>query len=703
VSTLTAATGAAIDRIEAREKVTGAAKYAFEHDAGDARYAAIVQATIAAGEIRSVDTSAALAVPGVAAVLSYLNAPRLHDTGDAELAVFQSNRVAYRGQLVAAVIADSYETASEAARLVRIGYAARPHDVRLRPGHPGLYKPDRVFPNYETDTEQGAVDAALAGAHVTVDHIYRTPACHNNPMEPHATIAAWDSDGLTLYDSTQAPLLVRQAVATAFGLPPEQVRVIAPHVGGGFGSKLRARPHAILAAMAARAVGRPVKVAVTRKQMFAITGYRTPTIQRVRLGAGRDGRLAAIAHDVIEQTSTITEFAEQTAVATRMMYAAPARRTTHRLARLDMPTPAWMRAPGECPGMFALESAMDELAVACGLDPVELRVRNEPDLDPETGLRFSSRNLVACLREGARRFGWHERDPAPGTRRQGRWLAGSGVASSTYPARRRPSRALARAEPGGGYVVRIAAVDIGTGSRTALTQIAADALGAAIEDVRVELGDTVYPAASPAGGSMGTASWGSAVVKACHGLRQLLDGRGGAVPAGGLEVRADTAGDVAADAPLARHAYGAQFADVLVDVGTGEIRVPRLLGVFAAGRIVNPKTARSQLVGGMTMGISMALHEESVLDPVAGEYVNHDFAAYHIAACADIAQIEAAWLDETDPHTNPMGTKGVGEIGIVGTAAAISNAVYHATGVRVRELPIRLDRLVGQLPSPPGG
>jgi xanthine dehydrogenase YagR molybdenum-binding subunit len=500
VSTLTRATGAAMDRIEGREKVTGAAKYAFDHHADGIAHAVAVQATTARGEIGALDASAALAAPGVLAVLWFQNAPRLHQVDDGELALFQSSRISYRGQLVAAVVAESQETAREAARLVRIEYDPAPHDVELRIDHPGLYKPDRVFPNHETDTEQGDLDAALAEAEVTVDATYRTSACHNNPMEPHATMAVWDAEGLTLYDSTQAPTLVRDAIAKAFGLEPERVRVVSPHVGGGFGSKLRARPQAILAAMAAQVVKRPVKVALTRQQMSAVTGYRTPTIQRVRLGATRDGQLSAIAHDVIEQTSTIGEFAEQTAVATRMMYAAGNRRTTHRLVRLDVPTPAWMRAPGECPGMYALESAMDELALACGLDPVELRVRNEPRLDPETGQPFSSRGLVACLQDGAERFGWQGRDPIPGGRRDGRWLVGTGVAASVYPGRRRPSRALARAEPDGGYVIRLAAVDIGTGARTALTQIAADALEVPVDRVRLELGDTAFPAAPPAGG-----------------------------------------------------------------------------------------------------------------------------------------------------------------------------------------------------------
>jgi xanthine dehydrogenase YagR molybdenum-binding subunit len=428
--------------------------------------------------------------------------------------------------------------------------------------------------------------------------------------------------------------------------------------------------------------------------MFAITGYRTPTIQRLRLGADSERRLTAISHEVFEQSSTLREFAEQTAVPTRTMYAAPNRRTSHRLARLDVPTPTWMRAPGETPGMYALECAMDELAVAAGIDPVALRIANEPDVEPESGVPFSSRNLVACLREGAERFGWIGRDPTPGVRREGRWLVGSGVASSTYPARRRPSQAIARAEPDGRFVVRIGAADIGTGARTVLTQVAADALGADPALVTLELGDSALPFAMLAGGSMGTTSWGSAVVKACALLSERLGELGGEVPAAGFEVSADTAEDVAADERLERHAFGAQFAEVHVDADTGEVRVPRLLGVFAAGRILNPLTARSQLIGGMTMGLSMALHEESILDREFGDYLNHDFAQYHVAACADVVQLEAIWLDEDDAHLNPMGAKGIGEIGIVGTAAAIANAVHHATAIRVRDLPLRLDRLL---------
>jgi xanthine dehydrogenase YagR molybdenum-binding subunit len=700
--TATRVIGAAVDRLEGREKVTGQAKYAVEYRRDDVAYASIIQSTIAKGAIRAVHAGPALELPGVLAVLCHENAPRLHEVSDGELEVLQSDRVAYRGQIVGVVIADSYETARQAERLVHVEYAPEPHDVLLRPDHPGLYKPDKVNPNYPADTADGDFDAAFASADVTIDCTYETPAEHNNPMEPHATLAVWEEGRITLYDSNQGASRVKSTVAGAFGLEPDQVRVISPHVGGGFGSKGTPRPHVILAVMCSQAIRRPVKLPVTRQQMFAVTGYRTPTIQRMRLGADREGRLAAICHDVIIQTSTIREFGEQAALPSRMMYAAPHRRTTHRLARLDVPTPSWMRAPGETPGMYALECAIDELAIAGGLDPIELRIRNDPEVDPETGHRFSSRNLVACLREGGARFGWSERDPRPAVRRDGRWLVGMGVAASTYPARRQPSSARARFDPDSGYTIQIAAADIGTGARTALAQIAADTLEVALEEIDMLLGDSDFPEAWLAGGSMGNASWGSAVVKACRELRARLasEGNGSAI-----EVEADTKDEVAAaqQEPLARHGFGAQFIEARVDGDTGEVRISRALGVFATGRIINPKTARSQFIGGMTMGIGMALHEESVLDLEFGDYLNHDLAQYHVPVNADIEEIDATWVAEDDPHVDPMGAKGIGEIGIVGTAAAVANAVYHATGIRVRDLPIHPAKLVGRLPASRGG
>lgn len=656
-------------RVEARAKVTGAAKYAYEHTADELAYAWIVGAEITRGRIASITG------PEGVTVLTHENAPRLQEVDDHELEVLQRPDVAYRGQVVAVVVADSLEEAREAAASVRVIYDADVHDSVLVSDHPKLYTPEKVNPAFPAETADGDFDGAFAAAPVQVDRTYRTPAFHNNPMEPHATLAHWRDDGVTFHDSNQGAPSARAAVAKVLGLDPASVRVIAEHVGGGFGSKGTPRPNMVLAALCSKVVGRPVKLAVTRQQMFAITGYRTPTIQRLRLGADASGQIRAIAHDVVEQTSTVKEFAEQTAVPTRMMYAAPNRRTSHRLAALDVPTPSWMRAPGEAPGMFALESAMDELAEAVGIDPIELRVRNDPKIAPDEGVPFSSRGLVECLREGARRFGWEGRGK------------GCGVAASTYPAYRMPARAFARRE-GDDFVVGIGAADIGTGARTVLTQIAAEALDVGFDRVRVLIGDSDLPRANVAGGSAGTASWGTAVHGACRALRANPDL---------VETTYDTTADVKAQSEHARHAFGAQFAQVSVDRVTGEVRVERLLGVFAAGRILNPTLARSQLVGGMTMGLGMALTEESVLDPVYGDYLNHDLAQYHVPVNPDVRSIEAHWIDEHDPHLNPMGSKGIGEIGIVGTAAAIANAVHDALGVRFRELPIRPDRVLEAL------
>jgi xanthine dehydrogenase YagR molybdenum-binding subunit len=701
------AVGTALARLDGPAKVTGTAPYAFEQPVDEPLYLYPLQAGIARGSVAAIDTSSVEGMNGVVAVLTHRNAARLAPAKDVmavlfnapeapsaedrELAILQSDQVAFRGQLIGGVIAESPEVARHAAGLIRVEYEEQPHDSQFRADRDDLYAPDHVNPAAATDTEQGDVEAGLAAAAATVDETYRTPMQHNNAMEPHTTIALWDDDGLTLYDSTQGVHVLRAMLAPMLGLDPERVRVISPYVGGGFGAKGMPHAHNVLAALAARLVpGRPVKLALTRQQLFPLAGHRPPTIQRVRLGAEADGRLTAISVDVITQTSRVKEYAEPAGAATRMMYAAPNRRTTHRLAALDLPVGSWMRAPGRCPAMFGPEVALDELAAACGIDPVELRIRNEPERDPESGKPWSSRNLVACLREGARRFGWEHRDPTPRIRREGGWLTGTGVASATYGAGTIPgSRTKIRYIGDGRYLVQIGAADIGTGTWTALTQIAADALDCPVEAIHLEIGDSALPLASVAGGSTGISSWGSSVITAAKAFRE----RHGTSPAPGAEVEAQMEPNPDAQR-YALHSFGAQFAEVRVHADTREIRVSRMLGVFDVGRIVNPKTARSQLIGGMTMGLSMALHEESVLDPRFGHVVNHDFAGYHIAANADIQDIDAIWLGEPDPHANPMGSRGVGEIGIVGAAAAIANAVHHATGRRVRALPITLDKLL---------
>jgi xanthine dehydrogenase YagR molybdenum-binding subunit len=694
---MTGSLGAPAERLEGYEKVGGTARYAAEFPLPGRAHAWPVPAAVARGRVTGVGRDAALAVPGVLAVLSHENAPRIAEPDDPTLAVLQSPRVPHRGWFVALVVAETPEAARAGAAAVRVDYAAEAHDVVLSETHPGVYVPENANAGNPAVREQGDPDAAFASAPVTVDVAYRVPPLHNHPMEPHASTARWEDGRLLVHTSSQGTNAVRGALAKLFDLPEDRITVTAEHVGGGFGSKGTPRPDVVLAAMAARHTGRPVTLALPRRYLPAVVGHRAPTLHRLRLGADADGRLASLSHEVTTHTSRIKEFVEQAAVPARVMYASAHRRTVHRVAALDVPSPSWMRAPGEAPGMYALESAMDELAGALGMDPVELRVRNEPDVEPDSGKPFSSRHLVECLREGARRFGWAGRDPRPGVRREGALLLGTGVAAATYPVMAAPSTAAARALPGGTFEVRINATDIGTGARTVLAQVAADALGVPLDRVRIDIGSTDLPSAPLAGGSSGTASWGWAVHEACTALAGRLAEHTGPLPERGLDVRADTRGTADAESDRARHAFGAHFAEVAVDTVTGEVRTRRLLGVYAAGRILNARTARSQFVGGMTMGLGMALTEGSTMDAEFGDFAESDLASYHVPAHADVASVEAHWLDEEDSRLNPMGSKGIGEIGIVGTAAAIGNAVHHATGVRLRELPLTPDRVLAGL------
>ncbi|MEU3853918.1 xanthine dehydrogenase family protein molybdopterin-binding subunit [Streptomyces sp. NPDC029554] len=694
---MTHSIGAPAERREGREKVGGTARYAAEFPLPGRAQAWPVPAAVARGRVSGIDPAAALAVPGVLDVLTHENAPRLAEPDDATLAVLQSPRVPHRGWFVALVVAETLEAARAGAAAVRVEYEAEQHDVVLGTSHPGLYVPEEANAGQPAVREQGDADGAFQDSAARVDVVYRVPPLHNHPMEPHASTARWEDGRLLVHTSSQGAHTVRAVLAGLFELPEESIVVTAEHVGGGFGSKGTPRPDVVLAAMAARHTGRPVTVAFPRRCLPAVVGHRAPTLHRLRLGADADGRLSSLTHEVTTHTSRIKEFVEQAAVPARVMYAAPHRRTLHRVAALDVPSPSWMRAPGEAPGMYALESAVDELADELGMDPIELRVRNEPDVEPDSGRPFSSRHLVECLREGARRFGWDGRDPRPRSRREGPLLLGTGVAAATYPVMVGASTAEARALPDGTFLVRIDATDIGTGARTVLAQVGADALEVPLERVRIEVGSTELPSAPLAGGSSGTASWGWAVHEACSRLARRLAGHSGPLPERGIEVHADTAGTADAESQWARHAFGAHFAEVTVDTVSGEVRVARLLGVYAAGRILNARTARSQFVGGMTMGLGMALTEGSTMDAAFGDFVESDLASYHVPVHADVAEIEAHWLDEEDPRLNPMGSKGIGEIGIVGTAAAIGNAVHHATGVRFRELPLTPDRVLAGL------
>ncbi|MYX41720.1 molybdopterin-dependent oxidoreductase, partial [Streptomyces sp. SID89] len=521
VATATAL-GAPAERREGRLKVTGVARYAAEHPLPGRAQAWPVPAAIARGRVTAIDATAALAMPGVLAVLTHENAPRITEPDDPILAVLQNPDVPHRGWFVALVVAESLEAARAGAGAVRVEYAKEPFDVTLTPDHPDAYEPETANGGHPGRREHGHPEKSFGAAEVRLDVAYRVPPLHNHPMEPHTSTAQWAADRLTVYTSSQGGSDVRDALAALFELPAERITVVSEHVGGGFGSKGTARPDVVLAVMAARATGRPVTVALTRRYLPAVVGHRAPTLHRLRLGAGSDGRLTSLTHEVATCTSRIKEFVEQAAVPARVMYAAPNSLTTHRVVRLDVPSPSWMRAPGECPGMYALESAMDELAEALGMDPVELRAVNEPDREPDSGKPFSSRHLVDCLREGARRFDWARRDPRPRARAEGPLLIGTGVAAATYPVLVQPSTAQARALPDGAFEVRVNATDIGTGARTVLAQVAADALGVPLERVRIEVGNSDLPAASLAGGSSGTASWGWAVHEACVRLAARL-------------------------------------------------------------------------------------------------------------------------------------------------------------------------------------
>ncbi|MGV9631922.1 xanthine dehydrogenase family protein molybdopterin-binding subunit [Streptomyces sp. NPDC003487] len=687
--------GTAHTRVEGRDKVTGAARYAGEIPFADLAHGWLVTSTVARGRITAVDTEPVLAMPGVLAVLHHGNAPRLDTeytgllgTPDRTTALFQHDRVPHLGWPVALVVAETSEQAREAAEALVVHYEQQPHDVDFDRAGEDAYALDGHMPGV---AEKGDLTAELAASAAVVDEEYTTPEEHHSMMEPHAATAHWDGGRLEIVDSNQGTMWVAHELALLFSLDPASVHVRSEHVGGGFGSK-GVRAHQVAAALAATTLQRPVRVVLTRRQMFSLAGYRSPTRQRVRLGADAAGRLRALEHSCLSLTSTVHEFVEPGAAPARVMYDADAHHTANRVVRLDVPTPTWMRAPGEAPGSFALESALDELAERLGLDPIELRVRNEPEAGPVSGLPFASRHLIACFEEGARRFGWADRDPRPGLRREGRWLLGTGTAAASFPAGSAPSTAAVTAEADGTFTVRVNAADIGTGARTALTLVAADALQATPERVRVLIGDSDFGQAWIAGGSMGTRSWSWAVTAAAGELRERL-ALGSAIPPEGLTVRSDTTEAVGALSQKERHSFGAQFAEVAVDVTTGEVRVRRMLGIFSAGRIINPLTARNQLVGGMIWGLSMALHEEAARDRATGGVVGADLAGYHVATHADIPQVEADWIEDVDPD-DPIGIRGVGEIGIVGAAAAVANAVWHATGVRHRALPIRPDRVI---------
>jgi xanthine dehydrogenase YagR molybdenum-binding subunit len=708
--------GKPVDRVEGALKVTGRATYAAEYEGQDKTlYGYVVQATIGKGRITSLDTRAAEGAPGVVMVMTYRNAPRLKPKGGGSIPELQDDQIDHYGQAVALVVAQTFETARAGASLVKVGYdrQAAPYELKTRISEARTPKSTRGSP----DTHEGDFDGAFAGAPVKVDVLYTTPHQMHAQMEPHATMAQWEGDRLVLHTSNQMLNQGQGAVGATFGMPPADVRLVSRYIGGGFGAKLQVWPDAILAALAAKAVNRPVKVVLTRQQLFHLTSHRTETAQRVRLGADREGRLLAIGHEAWSATLVGDDYYEAAANQTRTLYAGANRMTAHKVVDVNLPKSGSMRAPGEAVGLLALEGAMDELAVALDMDPIELRVRNEPSEDPEKHIPFSSRHLIACMREGATRFGWSRRNPRPGQVIDGHWLVGLGMAAATRNNPLRPSSASVALGPDGVLTCRMAMTDIGTGTYTILTQVAAEMTGLPMDKVRVLLGDTDFPKASGSGGSFGANSAGSALYEACMALRGKLAAaagveadaarfEGGSMRAGGRSwPLAELAGanGLTADGDIApgtmskaysQQSYGAHFAEVGVDADTGEIRLRRMLGVFTIGRILNEKTARSQMLGGMTFGVGAALMEEGVVDPRFGMFVNHDLAEYHVPVNADIVELDAILLPELDDKSTPLKTKGAGELGICGAGAAIANAVYNACGVRVRDYPLTLDKVL---------
>jgi len=729
------AVGRPVDRVDGKRKVTGSAPYAAELRHDRLAYAFLVRSTIARGRILAIDAEAARRAPGFLAILTHENTPKHKkpasgDPGEDRMPL-ADDVVHYAGQNVAVVVAETLEQARYAAAQVEVRY--REETPVLTLSGTETVAPERWF-THALQVRRGDVDAALrAPGVIKVEATYTTPVETHNPMEPGATVARWEGDRLTVADSTQAVVDTRDFLAEVFGLPKENVRVLCPFTGGGFGCKGTQWPHTLLAALAARVTGRPVQLNLTREQMFTAMGHRPPTVQAMALAARPDGTLTALRHDTLHATSTTTDFIEPCGLTTsQILYACPNVAVPHRIARLNVAPPTFMRAPGECTGLFALESALDELADALGMDPIALRLKNDAERDPAEGKPWSGKHLQECYARGAERFGWSRRDPAPRSMRDGDRLVGWGMATASYPGYRTASSARVRLTDDGRALVEAATQDLGTGSYTVFTQVAADALGLPVERVTCELGDTALPEAPGSGGSVTVASVSEAILGAVAALKSKLAALAAAdqeSPLAGLKAeqvalsggRLIAAGDpsrgvaytdllrrarqpaLAAEARVEpdsrRDAYviqswGAQFCEVKIDPLLPRVEVTRWVSALDVGRVLNPKTSRSQVIGGVTMGIGMALLEHTVYDPQTGRPVTANFADYAIPVNADVPEIEVELLDHPDPVINTLGCRGIGEIGITGVAAAIANAVYHATGRRVRDLPITLDKLL---------
>jgi xanthine dehydrogenase YagR molybdenum-binding subunit len=734
------AVGQPISRVDGRLKVTGGARYTADISLAAVAHAAIVYSTIASGRIVSIDTVAAENAPGVLVVLTHKNMPRMNPVPWSHLRPqgqtylpLQDDQIHYAGQPIALVVAATLDQATYAGTLIKVVYEAHPpivFDLRTAKDD-AAEPPQRMWP---LSSLVGNADKAIADAAVKIDATYTMPDRHHNQMEPHATLAVWDDDGtLTLYDSTQMVVGTRKLASLVLGVPEEKINVVCEFLGGGFGGKSWSWPHTLLAALAAKVVNRPVRVQLTRAQMYSMVGHQAATVQTIALGADRDGRLSGIRHDSVNPTSVFDDYVEYAALASRHLWRASGGiSTSHRVVHVNRNSPVVLRAPMEAQGHFALESAMDELAYATGVDPVELRLRNDTDTDPYSGRPFSTRALRECLTKGAARFGWGKRTPEPRSMRDGRYLIGQGVAAAIFTHWRWPGKARVTLNGDGSALVEAAAHDIGTGTYTVMTQVAADALGMAPDRVTVRLGDTRLPESHPAIGSATVPNATAAVMLAARAARDkavelALSGRdapfAGAAPEDVIVAESRLAltktnlnityaellarnglsslvGDGHYDpveevnGPKAIFSFSAVFAEVRVDPDLGLVRLTRFVGAYDAGRIINPKTARSQAIGGIVWGVGQALLEQSETDPASGQFVNRNYSGYLVTTNADIPELDVLFVGGFDEEASPLGAKGLGELTAVSVAPAIANAVYHATGKRIRDLPITVERLL---------
>src|SRR5258705_2844817 len=732
---MTSYIGTPTSRVDGRDKVTGAAKYAGEFMAPDLAFASVVSSTIAKGRIASIDVSEAMKVGGLIAVLTHKNRPPMADNDKAykddvapekgsPFRPLYDNKIMFNGQPIALVVAEDSETARFVSSLVRVDYEEEPHVTDL------YRKRDDAFALKEPAKPRGDAAKAFAAAAVRHEGEYYVPIEHHNPMEPYASTVTWDGAGkLTVYDKTQGVQNVQRYVCSIFDLKPENVRVMSPFVGGAFGSGLRPQYQVVLAVLAARALKRSLRVVLTRQQMYSL-GYRPAMIQRIELGAMANGTLNAITHDAITVTSQYEDFHRHETTWSGLLYKSANAKYTHKLARLDLPTSCDMRGPSATNGVYALESAMDELAVALKLDPLEFRLRCYSDRDQNTGLPYSSKNLRECYRQGAKAFGWDKRSPEPRSMRDGSELVGWGMATGIREALQVPITVRIVLPANGHAQVSCATSDIGTGTYTIMTQVAADMLGLPLESIAIKLGDSPLPQSPVEGGSWIAASVSNGIVTTCEAVREDLLRLAKKMPGSPLAnvtledvvlsdgkiaskqdgVRAVSIADAMrhsgvdrieqekstafkTDGSHAHNTHSAIFAEVKLDEQLGVIRVTRIVSAVAAGRILNAKTAHSQVMGGVVWGIGVALHEETLIDHDFGRIMNANIAEYHVPVNADVHDIQVIFVEELDDIVNPLGVKGLGEIGIVGVPAAIANAIYHATGKRVRDLPITLDKL----------